>query len=146
MSIVDDVKSILAEMEAETFVESEMYDDRKKEQLARENIRQLASRLITYPLKALYVGFKESVSERPPLVTKENLVDFLTQHFVNKVHTVKVDHVPTGVVLLIDEKDFYGKLETILANKGSLSIEENLRRNGIEFVKSDTLFFGGPIG
>ena len=127
-------------------VESELRIDLRGERLAKEKIKRIFERPNSYSLKALYVAFKEFMSERPKMATKNDLILYITNYFMDKVHTVMVDHVPTGVVLQIDESDFYEKLGAILANKGSLSIEENLKHNGIMFVKSDTLFFGGPIG
>lgn len=144
-SEVDDVKSIFEEMSQECVVESELRIDLRGERLAKEKIKRISERLGSYSLKALYVAFKESMSERPVMATKDDLILYITNYFVDNVHTLMVDHVPTGVVLQIDQSDFYEKLEMLIKSKDGISIEENLRNHGIQFTRSDTLFIG-PMG
>lgn len=143
---MSDVNEIFREMKAITAVESHLNYDEVAEQAAKEKIRVISKRLETCSLKSLYNSFVEFTGNKPCLGSKEKVIEYITVYFMECVHTIYVESVPTGIVLLIENDSFYEKLEAVLDGKRHFSIEENLRRNGIAFTKSDTLFFGGPMG
>jgi len=52
---------------------------------------------------------------------------------------------PTGILMFIEEQEFYNKIQSLINNKDKMEIEENLRSNGIDFLRNNSLFIG-PMG